>query len=184
MMQSVNSNTAAAAAAAQSQQRAVALQQQQLMRAAAQQAAAQQAAAYAHAASLHQQQQQQLQREKVFNGKLTQIKEFPMDRSHQPPYKLQKALIDQVILLSELCNLSSFFQLSTTEYQINLCTNLIPIFFVPIENCSLHQRSSLRLSRLDDDSSGLCPALLSGSDHRKSPPNAARHSECCPLQRK
>lgn len=98
MMQSVNSNTAAAAAAAQSQQRAVALQQQQLMRAAAQQAAAQQAAAYAHAASLHQQQQQQLQREKVFNGKLTQIKEFPMDRSHQPPYKLQKALIDQKIV--------------------------------------------------------------------------------------
>jgi hypothetical protein len=99
MMQSVGSNTAAAAAAAQSQQRAVALQQQQLMRAAAQQAAAQQAAAYAHAASLHQQQQQQLQREKVFNGKLTQIKEFPMDRSHQPPYKLQKALIDQVLKL-------------------------------------------------------------------------------------
>merc|ERR1712223_1827451 len=32
--------------------------------------------------------------DKQFNGKLTQIKEFPMEQSHQPPYKLQKALID------------------------------------------------------------------------------------------
>ena len=80
------------------------------MRAAQQQAAAQQAAAaYAHAASLHQQQQQQQHqqqhqqqqqqlRDKTFNGKLTQIKEFPMDRSHLPPYKLQKALIDSKIV--------------------------------------------------------------------------------------
>ena len=36
--------------------------------------------------------------EKAFNGKLTQIKEFPMEQSHQPPYKLQKALIDQKIV--------------------------------------------------------------------------------------
>ena len=36
--------------------------------------------------------------EKQFNGKLTQIKEFPMEQSHQPPYKLQKALIDQKIV--------------------------------------------------------------------------------------
>jgi len=36
--------------------------------------------------------------EKTFNGKLTQIKEFPMEQSHQPPYKLQKALIDQKIV--------------------------------------------------------------------------------------
>ncbi len=35
---------------------------------------------------------------KQFPGKLTQIKEFPMERSHQPPYKLQKALIDQKIV--------------------------------------------------------------------------------------
>merc|ERR1712062_221140 len=28
----------------------------------------------------------------------TQIKEFPMEQSHQPPYKLQKALIDQKIV--------------------------------------------------------------------------------------
>jgi len=36
--------------------------------------------------------------DKQFNGKLTQIKEFPMEQSHQPPYKLQKALIDQKIV--------------------------------------------------------------------------------------
>jgi len=35
---------------------------------------------------------------KTFPGKLTQIKEFPMERSNQPPYKLQKALIDQKIV--------------------------------------------------------------------------------------
>merc|ERR1712142_38178 len=35
---------------------------------------------------------------KSFPGKLTQIKEFPMEQSHQPPYKLQKALIDQKIV--------------------------------------------------------------------------------------
>merc|ERR1712059_134268 len=28
----------------------------------------------------------------------TQIKEFPMEKSNQPPYKLQKALIDQKIV--------------------------------------------------------------------------------------
>jgi hypothetical protein len=35
---------------------------------------------------------------RTFPGKLTQIKEFPMERSNQPPYKLQKALIDQKIV--------------------------------------------------------------------------------------
>ena len=92
-------------AAQQQQQRSLAMQQMR---------AAQQAAAYA---ALHQHQQLQLQaqqqqqqqqqhqqaqqqqlREKTFNGKLTQIKEFPIDRSNQPPYKLQKALIDQKIV--------------------------------------------------------------------------------------
>lgn len=34
----------------------------------------------------------------AFPGKLTQIKEFPMEKSNQPPYKLQKALIDQKIV--------------------------------------------------------------------------------------
>lgn len=47
-------------------------------------------------------QQQQVQSQakgnKTFPGKLTQIKEFPMERSNQPPYKLQKALIDQKIV--------------------------------------------------------------------------------------
>lgn len=43
-------------------------------------------------------QQQQRSNEKAFNGKLTQIKEFPMEQSNQPPYKLQKALIDQKIV--------------------------------------------------------------------------------------
>jgi len=64
-------------------------------------------------AALARQQQQQQQRAAVsqqgaaaaaavnnrtFPGKLTQIKEFPMERSNQPPYKLQKALIDQKIV--------------------------------------------------------------------------------------
>merc|ERR1719191_182819 len=50
------------------------------------------------------QQQQQRQSSSASNGnkpfptKLTQIKEFPIERSHQPPYKLQKALIDQKIV--------------------------------------------------------------------------------------
>ena len=37
---------------------------------------------------------------KPFQGRLTQIKEFPVEGSvsHQPPYKLQKALIDQKIV--------------------------------------------------------------------------------------
>ena len=35
---------------------------------------------------------------KAFPGKLTQIKEFPIERSNQLPYKLQKALIDQKIV--------------------------------------------------------------------------------------
>ena len=61
------------------------------------------------AALARQQQQQQQQQQRVvpqqggannrtFPGKLTQIKEFPMERSNQPPYKLQKALIDQKIV--------------------------------------------------------------------------------------
>jgi len=59
-------------------------------------------------ATLARQQQQQQQQQqaaaaakisnKTFPGKLTQIKEFPMERSNQPPYKLQKALIDQKIV--------------------------------------------------------------------------------------
>merc|ERR1719225_673052 len=35
---------------------------------------------------------------KQFPTKLTQIKEFPVERSNQPAYKLQKALIDQKIV--------------------------------------------------------------------------------------
>ena len=35
---------------------------------------------------------------KTFPGKLTQIKEFPIEKSNQQPYKLQKALIDQKIV--------------------------------------------------------------------------------------
>ena len=38
------------------------------------------------------------QQDRTFPGKLTQIKEFPIERSQQPPYKLQKALIDQKIV--------------------------------------------------------------------------------------
>jgi len=41
---------------------------------------------------------QQLQGNKSFPGKLTQIKEFPIEKSNQQPYKLQKALIDQKIV--------------------------------------------------------------------------------------
>jgi len=50
------------------------------------------------------QQQQQRQSSSASNGnkpfptKLTQIKEFPIERSNQPPYKLQKALIDNKIV--------------------------------------------------------------------------------------
>ena len=54
-------------------------------------------AAAAAAAALAQQHQQQ-QASKTFPTKLTQIKEFTIERSSQPPYKLQKALIDQKIV--------------------------------------------------------------------------------------
>merc|ERR1712088_962933 len=66
------------------------------------------------AALARQQQQQQQQRQqqqqqqraaaaasathKSFPGKLTQIKEFPVEKSNQQAYKLQKALIDQKIV--------------------------------------------------------------------------------------
>eukprot|EP00092_Neocalanus_flemingeri_P046628 GFUD01052512.1.p1 GENE.GFUD01052512.1~~GFUD01052512.1.p1 ORF type:complete len:589 (+),score=160.31 GFUD01052512.1:151-1917(+) len=51
-------------------------------------------------AALQRQQQRQAPAaaNKAFPGKLTQIKEFPMEKSNQPPYKLQKALIDQKIV--------------------------------------------------------------------------------------
>merc|ERR1712150_42001 len=116
----LRNNTAAVAqlAAAQQQQQRAALQQQQqqLLRAAgydasamanAQQAAAaaarlatQAAAAQVLQQSAAQQQRQASasQQDRTFPGKLTQIKEFPIERSQQPPYKLQKALIDQKIV--------------------------------------------------------------------------------------
>jgi len=50
------------------------------------------------AALQRQQQRQAPAANKSFPGKLTQIKEFPMEKSNQPPYKLQKALIDQKIV--------------------------------------------------------------------------------------
>ena len=89
---------------------AAAVMQQQQMLAAAYAGlpgSQQQAAAQAAQAQQQQQHQQSQHRsssgaapsnEKAFNGKLTQIKEFPMEQSHQPPYKLQKALIDQKIV--------------------------------------------------------------------------------------
>jgi len=49
-------------------------------------------------AALQRQQQRPPAVNKTFPGKLTQIKEFPMEKSNQPPYKLQKALIDQKIV--------------------------------------------------------------------------------------
>ena len=54
--------------------------------------------------SRQQPQQQSRQSSSVSNGsktfptKLTQIKEFPIEKSNQPPYKLQKALIDNKIV--------------------------------------------------------------------------------------
>merc|ERR1712025_1113363 len=63
------------------------------------------AAGYKQPAAARQQQpQQQRQSSGASNGnkpfptKLTQIKEFPIERSNQPPYKLQKALIDNKIV--------------------------------------------------------------------------------------
>jgi len=85
-------------------------QQQQMLQAAYAGHATMQAGQQAAAAQQQQQAQTQhrstnsssqpaaVNNEKAFNGKLTQIKEFPMEQSHQPPYKLQKALIDQKIV--------------------------------------------------------------------------------------
>ena len=89
---------------------AAAVRQQQQMLAAAYAGHSTMQAGQQAAAAQQQQQAQSQQRstnsssqpavnnEKAFNGKLTQIKEFPMEQSHQPPYKLQKALIDQKIV--------------------------------------------------------------------------------------
>ena len=98
---------AAAAVAAANQSAALRGQQQQLNFSGA--AAGMRGGAVDMAALARQQQQQQQQQQRVvpqqggannrtFPGKLTQIKEFPMERSNQPPYKLQKALIDQKIV--------------------------------------------------------------------------------------
>jgi len=119
--QFLRNNVAAAAQVAaaqqQQQQRAALQQQQQILRAAgydttamanAQQAAAAAARLATQAAAAqvlqqtaaHQQRQSHSQpsQDRSFPGKLTQIKEFPIERSQQPPYKLQKALIDQKIV--------------------------------------------------------------------------------------
>ena len=104
----MRTNAAAAALAAQQQQQQRALQQQQLLRydhmlqaaqvqaAAALASANQQAQAAQAQAALRSQARHQP--DKSFPGKLTQIKEFQIDRSPQAPYKLQKALIDQKIV--------------------------------------------------------------------------------------
>lgn len=57
----------------------------------------QQAAAAAHRQAVGQQ-AGQLNNKTFPGGKLTQIKEFPIEKSNQQPYKLQKALIDQKIV--------------------------------------------------------------------------------------
>jgi len=89
------------------QQYAQALQAQAAVALAQQQQQQQQAQAAAQAALQQQQQRerqaalarQQQQSDKAFPGKMTQVKEFPYERSGaQPPYKLQKALIDQKIV--------------------------------------------------------------------------------------
>ena len=81
-------------------------QLQQLMRSGLLGNQQQQQQAAAQARPQQQQQQQQRQSSasssngsnKPFPTKLTQIKEFPIERSNQPPYKLQKALIDNKIV--------------------------------------------------------------------------------------
>ncbi len=73
-------------------------QQQQIYAAAA--AAAQQQAHHAAAAAAAAHAAAAAQPKPAFPGRLTQIKEFPVESSvsHQSPYKLQKALIDQKIV--------------------------------------------------------------------------------------
>ena len=55
----------------------------------------QQQAAAAAAAQIAAAQAQAAAAAKTFPGRLTQIKDFPIERSSQAPYKLQKALIDE-----------------------------------------------------------------------------------------
>merc|ERR1719342_1752232 len=73
----------------------------QLTAAQLQQLAAQQPAAATRQQPQHQQRQSTSSSNgntKAFPTKLTQIKEFPIEKSNQPPYKLQKALIDNKIV--------------------------------------------------------------------------------------
>jgi len=119
-MQTLNQLTALnAAAAAAGYRMPQQLTAQQLQQLASQQAMTQQqlqqlmrsgllgnpaAAGQQQPAAARQQPQQQRQSSAASNGnkpfptKLTQIKEFPIERSNQPPYKLQKALIDNKIV--------------------------------------------------------------------------------------
>lgn len=76
------------------------LQQQQLdlLRMQQQTMASQRTAATSAASAQRPAQASQSASHKTFPGKLTQIKEFPVEKSNQQPYKLQKALIDQKIV--------------------------------------------------------------------------------------
>ena len=103
---------------------------------------------------------------KTFPGKLTQIKEFPIEKSNQQPYKLQKALIDQKIVP---------------------CINVRPYVFhdlmVRVDLLRLGS-SFLNIAILLDDAARFCKAFFPRPASREVSRDAAGDSESCPLQRK
>lgn len=123
------------------------------------------------AASRPQQQQQQRQSSSASNGnkpfptKLTQIKEFPIERSNQPPYKLQKALIDNKIVP---------------------CINVRPFVFhdlmMTLPGMST-ELSFLTHNFLHSSFYRLCETFLPRLATRKGQRNVTRNTESYPLQR-
>jgi len=96
-----NQLTAAQLQQLAAQQSVTQQQLQQLMRSGLLGNPAQQQAAATRQQPQHQQRQSTSSSNgntKAFPTKLTQIKEFPIEKSNQPPYKLQKALIDNKIV--------------------------------------------------------------------------------------
>ena len=117
------------------------------------------------------QQQQQRQSSSASNGnkpfptKLTQIKEFPIERSNQPPYKLQKALIDNKIVP---------------------CINVRPFVFhdlmMTLPGMST-ELSFLTHNFLHSSFYRLCETFLPRLAVRKGQRNVTRNTESYPLQR-
>ena len=126
-----NQLTAAQLQQLAAQQSVTQQQLQQLMRSGLLGNPAQQQAAATRQQPQHQQRQSTSSSNgntKAFPTKLTQIKEFPIEKSNQPPYKLQKALIDNKIVPCINVRPFVFYDLMMTLPGIHVLTKYDPQF--------------------------------------------------------